>query len=90
MTIILIILLVCVSAITITAGLHFLWETGKDRYCLLLVLVGIAIAVGAILLAKSKFQPPTKQDVIDGKAYYQESQVITGNDTIKTYDIVWK
>lgn len=33
---------------------------------------------------------PTKQDVIDGKAIYQETQVITGNDTIKTYDIVWK
>jgi hypothetical protein len=33
---------------------------------------------------------PTKQDVIDGKAYYQETQIITGNDTIKTYDIVWK
>ena len=33
---------------------------------------------------------PTKQDVLDGKAYYQETQVITNNDTIKTYDIVWK
>ena len=33
---------------------------------------------------------PSKQDVIDGKAIYQETQVITGNDTIKTYDIVWK
>ena len=31
-----------------------------------------------------------RQDVIDGKAIYQETQVITGNDTIKTYDIVWK
>lgn len=33
---------------------------------------------------------PTKQDVIDGKAIYQKTQVITGNDTIKTYEIVWK
>lgn len=31
---------------------------------------------------------PRKQDVIDGKAIYQETQVITGNDTIKTYNIV--
>jgi len=33
---------------------------------------------------------PTKQDVIDNKAIYQETQVITGNDTVKTYDIIWK
>lgn len=33
---------------------------------------------------------PTKQDVLNGKAIYQETQVIIGNDTIKTYDIVWK
>ena len=33
---------------------------------------------------------PTKQDVLDRKAIYQETQVITGNDTIKTYEIVWK
>ena len=30
------------------------------------------------------------EDVLDGKAIYQETQVITGNDTIKTYEIVWK
>ena len=33
---------------------------------------------------------PTKQDVLDRKAIYQETQVIIGNDTIKTYDILWK
>jgi hypothetical protein len=27
---------------------------------------------------------------IDDKEIYQETQIITGNDTIKTYDIVWK
>lgn len=47
----------------------------------------IPIGVGLITC---KTIEPTKQDVLDGKAYYQETQIITGNDTIKTYDIVWK
>lgn len=33
---------------------------------------------------------PTKNDVLKGKAIYQETIHITGNDTIKTYKIVWK
>lgn len=33
---------------------------------------------------------PTKQDVLDGKAVYQENIHIRDNDTIKTYEIVWK
>ena len=33
---------------------------------------------------------PTKQDVLDRKAIYQETQVITDNDTIKIYEILWK
>lgn len=33
---------------------------------------------------------PTKQDVLDNKAVYQENVHIRNNDTIKTYEILWK
>ena len=53
--------------------------------------VGVAfITVSIEVFYDYKYPTPTKQDVIDGKAIYQETQVITGNDTIKTYDIIWK
>ena len=55
-------------------------------------LIAFIIFVPSLIIGLGIYQPvhPTKQDVIDGKAIYQETQVITGNDTIKTYDIVWK
>lgn len=53
-----------------------------------LVVCGI-IFIAPFLVYKFHSEP-TKQDVLDGKAIYQETQIITGNDTIKTYDIVWK
>jgi hypothetical protein len=53
------------------------------------ILIGIMFTIPGVLIITDKVVP-NKQDVLDGKAYYQESQVITGNDTIKTYDIVWK
>ena len=57
-----------------------------------LSLIAFIIFVPSLIIGLGLYQPvnPTKQDVIDGKAIYQETQVITGNDTIKTYDIVWK
>lgn len=57
-----------------------------------LSLIAFIIFVPSLIIGLGIYQPvnPTKQDVIDGKAIYQETQVITGNDTIKTYDIVWK
>lgn len=57
-----------------------------------LSLIAFIIFVPSLVIGLGLYQPvhPTKQDVIDGKAIYQETQVITGNDTIKTYDIVWK
>lgn len=57
-----------------------------------LSLIAFIIFVPSLIIGLGLYQPvhPTKQDVIDGKAIYQEIQVITGNDTIKTYDIVWK
>lgn len=55
-------------------------------------LIAFIIFVSSLTIGLGLFQQanPTKQDVIDGKAIYQETQVITGNDTVKTYDIVWK
>jgi hypothetical protein len=42
----------------------------------------------AIMVSKADI--PTEKDVLNGKAEYQETQIITGNDTIKTYHIIWK
>lgn len=58
----------------------------------LLSLIALIIFVPSLIIGLGLYQQvhPTKQDVIDGKAYYQETQIITGNDTIKTYDIIWK
>lgn len=55
-------------------------------------LIAFIIFVPSLIIGLGLYQPahPTKQDVIDGKAIYQETQVITGNDTIKTYEAVWK
>lgn len=55
-------------------------------------LIAFIIFVPSLIIGLGLYQPvhPTKQDVIDGKAIYQETQVITGNDTIKTYETVWK
>ena len=57
-----------------------------------LSLIAFIIFVPSLIIGLGLYQPvhPTKQDIIDGKAIYQETQIITGNDTIKTYDIVWK
>ena len=57
-----------------------------------LSLIAFIIFVPSLIIGLGLYQPvhPTKQDVLDGKAIYQETQVITCNDTIKTYNIVWK
>ena len=84
------IILVIVSATMTSAGLIVPFETGKIRY-ILLFFIGIVMIIGTVCFGNSYLlKIPTKQDVLNGKAYYQETQIITGNDTIKTYDIVWK
>ena len=57
-----------------------------------LSLIAFIVFVPSLIIGLGLYQPvhPTKQDVIDGKAIYQETQVITGNDTIKTYEIKWR
>lgn len=53
------------------------------------LILGCATALlGAIMVSKADI--PTEKDVLNGKAEYQETQIITGNDTIKTYHIIWK
>jgi len=53
-----------------------------------LILECIAGILGAILYSTADI--PTDKDVLNGKAEYQETIHITGTDTIKTYQIVWK
>ena len=57
-----------------------------------LSLIAFIIFVPSLIIGLGLYQPvyPTKQDVLDGKAIYQESIHIRNNDTIKIYDIVWK
>lgn len=59
----------------------------KNINWLFLIYTLFLIAPGITIIASP--EQPTKQDVVNGKAY-QEIWIITGNDTIKTYDIVWK
>ena len=77
-----IVVLFIVSVLLFIVGFIILIE---GRY-----ITGILVMVVGGLCLWSFVDNVTKQDVIDGKAYYQEAQIITGNDTIKIYDIVWK
>lgn len=57
-----------------------------------LSLIAVIIFATSLTIELGLDQPvnPTKQDVLDGKAIYQETQIITGNDTVKTYNIILK
>ena len=81
-------MLLAPALITI-AGINLLLGTGKSSA--LLFFIGIAMAIGTIYFGKSNISKiSAKQDSIDDKTLNKETQIITGNDTIKTYDIVWK
>ncbi len=53
-------------------------------------LTGTFLVIGFVLIISVTNNKPTEKDVLSGKAIYQETIHITGNDTIKTYQIVWK
>ena len=53
-------------------------------------IVGIFSGIVLIVLGLFVILEPTKKDVLDGKAVYQEIIHITNDDTIKTYEITWK
>lgn len=57
----------------------------------LLCTFGVLLTAGIIILIIVGINiTPTKQDVLDGKAIYEETIIINKDDTIKTYEIVWK
>ncbi len=80
-------LILLLSLILICCGICVICK--RDISGFVLVLMGIIVAFPGVSAIIDK-SAPTKQDVLDGKAIYQETQIITGNDTIKTYEIVWK
>lgn len=78
---------ILLSLALLVGGIHLILE--GDNYGFIFIYIGIIIGLAGVLMIFHK-NSLTKQDVIDGKAFYQETQVITGNDTIKTYEILWK
>ena len=89
MMIFLFITMLLAPALITIAGINLLLGTGKSSA--LLFFIGIAMAIGTIYFGKSNISKiSAKQDSIDDKTLNKETQIITGNDTIKTYDIVWK
>ena len=81
-------MLLAPALITI-AGINLLLGTGKSSA--LLFFIGIAMAIGTIYFGKSNISKiSAKHDSINDKTLNKETQIITGNDTIKTYEIVWK
>lgn len=81
------IVLIILAALLIIIGIYVICQGNESGF--LLILCGIVCVLASVVVITTK-DSPTKQDVLDGKAIYQETQIITGNDTIKTYDIIWK
>ena len=89
MMIFLFITMLLAPALITIAGINLLLGTGKSSA--LLFFIGIAMAIGTIYFGKSNISKiSAKQDSINDKTLNKETQIITGNDTIKTYEIVWK
>lgn len=80
-------LFVLLSLILFSIGIYVICKGVRNGFIPLLF--GIIFTLLGVLIITDE-GVPTKQDVINGKAVYQETQIITGNDTIKTYEIVWK
>ena len=84
-----IILSLCLLVIAIASITYYIINSYSHPW---LSLIAFIIFVPSLIIGLGLYQPVhlTKQDVIDGKTIYQETQVITGNDTIKTYETIWK
>ena len=80
-------LVILLSLILVGIGIYVICKGVRNGF--IPVLMGIIFTFPGVLIITDKYTP-TKQDVLDGKAIYQETQTITSNDTIKTYDIIWK
>lgn len=86
----LVIILIIIGIISLILGIVLECRLYNDILYIFLCFLAFLILIDVVLIVDNKIQNPQKQDVLDGKAIYQETQVITGNDTIKTYEIVWK
>lgn len=82
------IILIIIGIISLILGIVLERRLYNDTPYIFLFFLAFLIPIGVVLIMDNKTQNPQKQDVLDGKAIYQETQVITGNDTIKTYNIV--
>ena len=83
-------ILIIIGIVSFILGIVLESRVYNDIPYIFLCFLVFLIPIGVGLIVDNKNLKPTKQDVLDGKAIYQETQIITGNDTIKTYDIVWK
>ena len=83
-------ILIIIGIVSFILGIVLEGRVHNDTPYIFLCFLVFLIPIGVGLIVDNKNLKPTKQDVLDGKAIYQETQIITGNDTIKTYDIVWK
>lgn len=80
-------LVILLSLVLIGIGINIIYKGEING--VISVLMGIVFIVPGLLIITDESKP-TKQDVLDGKAVYQEIITIINNDTIKTYEIVWK
>lgn len=80
-------LIILLALILICCGIYVICKGNIPGF--VLVLMGIIVAFPGVSTIIDE-GVPTKRDVLDGKAIYQETIYITNNDTIKTYEIVWK
>ncbi len=80
-------LVILLSLILIGIGIYAICKGERNGF--LPILLGIMFSSSGVVIITDK-PVPTKQDVLNGKVIYQESIHIRDNDTIKTYEIVWK
>lgn len=78
--------LITIGLLGICCAVYFTISTANDKFAWLLFSI-VLVPIGIILDINKK---PTSEDVIKGKAMYQEHLIITNNDTTKIYEIIWK
>lgn len=78
------IILIMLSLLGFICGLIFPFIF-KNINWIFLTLILFLIAPGITILTSKACKVPIKQDVIDDKIICRETQIITDNDTVKTY-----
>lgn len=77
--------------IIILLGFVVLYCGVTEKVYTMPIITFIAMCILGGRVIYNAFNPiPTKQDVLDGKAVYEETITIHKGDSIKTYEIVWK